>query len=83
MLMLPEQFFTGEESICYCANCYKLKSQGAEPCKDESIVGWVKFPLRNFNNVQTDKWHTAFYGSKLGTVRCILDKGQPLTKGNL
>lgn len=41
----------------------------------------MKFPLKNLLNVQTEKWHTAYYGTKLGAVRRILDKGQPLTKG--
>lgn len=47
------------------------------------FVGWVKFPLRNFSNAQTDKWQTAFYGTKLCVIRAILDRGQPLTQGML
>ncbi|VEN38379.1 unnamed protein product [Callosobruchus maculatus] len=27
-----------------------------------------------------DKWHKAFHYTKLGGVRCVLDKGQPLAK---
>lgn len=47
------------------------------------MIGWVKFYLKDFNNLQTEKWHTAYYGSKISTIRCILDKGQPLTKGKV
>lgn len=42
---------------------------------------WVRFPLCNLTNIQTDKWHTAYYSCKLGTVRPVLDRRQPLTKG--
>lgn len=59
--------------------CLKLRNQNGG--KDNSLQGWVKFLLKNPANVATDKWHTAFYPSKIGAVRCILDKGQPLTKG--
>lgn len=47
------------------------------------FIGWVKFALKNLSNIQTDKWHTAYYGTKLGAIRRILDKGQPLTKGTV
>lgn len=43
--------------------------------------GWAKFLLRNLTNIQTDKWQTAYYGTKVGFVRTILDQGQPLKKG--
>ncbi|XP_063932045.1 neuralized-like protein 4 isoform X2 [Zophobas morio] len=77
-LLLPDHYFTSDEPTCYCSTCIKVKSQGE---KDNSLLGWVKFPLKNLANTATDKWHTAFYPSKMGAVRCILDKGQPLTKG--
>ncbi|KAF5281234.1 hypothetical protein FQA39_LY05120 [Lamprigera yunnana] len=77
-LLLPEEFFVSEESICFCANCFKCN---LEFTKDDSLKGWVKFCLRNLNNLQVDKWHIAFYGTKLGFVRSILDRGQPFTKG--
>lgn len=54
-----------------------MKNQEGE--KDNPLLGWVKFPLKS--SVLTEKWHTAFYPTKAGAVRCILDKGQPLTKG--
>lgn len=45
--------------------------------------GWVKFPLCSLTNTPADKWHTAYYPTKLGNIRTILEKGQPLTKGNM
>ncbi|XP_074025291.1 neuralized E3 ubiquitin protein ligase 4 [Leptinotarsa decemlineata] len=76
-LLLPDIYFNPEEPTCYCQNCYKVKSSDAD--KDSCISGWVKFPLASVDSVSTEKWHTAFYFCKLGAVRCILDKGQPLT----
>ncbi|KAK5646861.1 hypothetical protein RI129_005325 [Pyrocoelia pectoralis] len=76
MLLLPDDFFLTEESVCYCSTCSKLN----DSMKDEDLKGWVKFSLRNWNNLQTEKWHTAFYGTKLGFVRSILDRGQPFTR---
>ncbi|RZC36582.1 Fer2 3 and/or Neuralized domain containing protein, partial [Asbolus verrucosus] len=78
-LLLPDHYFTTDEPTCHCSNCNKIKNQSGD--KDNSLLGWVKFPLKNLANTATDKWHTAFYASKMGAVRCILDKGQPLTKG--
>ncbi|KAK4880128.1 hypothetical protein RN001_008274 [Aquatica leii] len=78
MLLLPDEFFVSEESMCFCNNCSK---SSFETIKEECLKGWVKFSLRNLHNLQTEKWHTAFYGTKLGFVRNILDRGQPFTKG--
>ncbi|XP_017783812.1 PREDICTED: neuralized-like protein 4 [Nicrophorus vespilloides] len=79
-LLLPDDYFLSEDPICYCNNCYRIISQDVDSLKDESLIGWVKFPLKNIQNIQTDKWHTAYYPTKLGTIRGILDKGQLLTK---
>lgn len=82
-LFLPEEFFTNEDPSCYCMNCYKFKSQDPEALKDESLIGWVTFPLKNLRNVQTEKWHSAYYGARLAAIRRILDRGQLLTKSQL
>ncbi|XP_057662897.1 neuralized-like protein 4 [Diorhabda carinulata] len=73
-LLLPDHYFTREEPTCYCHYCFKQKTEDKE-----NLSGWVRFPI--LENMSTDKWHTAFYFSKLGGIRCVLDKGQPLTKG--
>ncbi|CAH1098780.1 unnamed protein product [Psylliodes chrysocephalus] len=76
-ILLPDQYFSPEEPICYCQYCHRARITEEK----ENLLGWVKFPLCISENMVTDKWHTAFYLCKLGAVRCILDKGQPLTKG--
>ncbi|XP_018574763.1 neuralized-like protein 4 isoform X2 [Anoplophora glabripennis] len=78
-LLLPDNYFIADEHICFCQNCYKVKCSETE--KDNYLLGWVKFPLKNVANISTDKWQTAFYFTKLGAIRCILDRGQLLTKG--
>ena len=80
-LVLPDEFFSLDEVICHCASCYKLEGDGAicnkgEPPAEFAIpVGWVRFPLRqsiNANQIPqstTDKWHVAFYGTRLDSIR--------------
>ncbi|XP_022905179.2 neuralized-like protein 4 [Onthophagus taurus] len=82
-LYLPDEFFSLEEPTCICNNCYKIMRLDIEGYKDSHVIGWVKFPLKNLHNTPTDMWHLAYYGSKLSTIRCILDKGQPLTKNQM
>ncbi|CAH2003990.1 unnamed protein product [Acanthoscelides obtectus] len=77
-LLLPDQYFTADEPLCYCLNCYKLKSTDVD--KENNLAGWVKFPLKISENIVMDKWHIAFHYTKLGGVRCVVDKGQPLAK---
>ncbi|XP_018330775.1 neuralized-like protein 4 isoform X2 [Agrilus planipennis] len=76
-LFLPEQYFVSDESVCYCSNCHKNIEE-----KQKFLIGWVKFPLHNFTSiaVQTEKWQSAYYCTKLNFVRSILDRGQPLSK---
>ncbi|XP_045470918.1 neuralized-like protein 4 [Harmonia axyridis] len=78
-ILLPDNFFMMDEALCYCQNCYKLRVSNGE--KDDTLIGWVKFPLCSLTNTPADKWHTAYYPTKLGNIRTILEKGQPLTKG--
>ncbi|XP_076270318.1 neuralized E3 ubiquitin protein ligase 4 isoform X2 [Rhynchophorus ferrugineus] len=82
--LLPDHYFSSEEAICFCQSCYRYKNQVDDNEAKENVpTGWVKFPLKNLANVSTDKWHIAYYPTKIGAVRCILDKGQPLTKGQV
>ncbi|CAG9771302.1 unnamed protein product [Ceutorhynchus assimilis] len=84
-LLLPDFYFASEDSVCYCMNCHRSSAQEEEKeskeVKEKLPIGWVKFPLKNLTNIATDKWEVAFYATKMGAVRCILDSGQPLTKG--
>ncbi|XP_066158319.1 neuralized-like protein 4 isoform X2 [Euwallacea fornicatus] len=83
-LFLPDHYFSPGESVCYCPNCCRLWAQGQEKdfndIKEILPMGWVKYPLKHLANISTDKWDTAFYPSKIGAIRCILDLGRPLTK---
>ena len=80
-LVLPDEFFSLDEVLCYCSSCYKVEGESAvckkgEPLAEFAIpIGWARFPLRqtiNANQIPqstTDKWHVAFYGTRLDAVR--------------
>lgn len=80
-LVLPDEFFSLDEVICYCCACYKVEGDSAtctkgEPPAEFAIpVGWSRFPLKqsiNANQIPqstTDKWHVAFYGTRLDSIR--------------
>lgn len=80
-LVLPDEFFSLDEILCYCSSCFKIDGDSAickkgEPLAEFAIpVGWVRFPLKhniNANQIPqstTDKWHVAFYGTRIDTVR--------------
>ncbi|KYN19197.1 Neuralized-like protein 4 [Trachymyrmex cornetzi] len=94
-LVLPDEFFSADEILCYCNVCYKLDGDNAtckkgEPPAEFAIpVGWTRFPLKqsiNANQIPqstTDKWHVAFYGIRLDAIRLILDRGELMTKEQL
>lgn len=80
-LVLPDEFFSADEILCYCSACYKIDGDNAickkgEPPAEFAIpVGWARFPLKqniNANQIPsstTDKWHVAFYGIRLEAIR--------------
>ncbi|XP_015586465.1 neuralized-like protein 4 [Cephus cinctus] len=94
-LVLPDEFFSPEEIVCYCCSCHKVDGdtaicrKGEPPAEFAIPVGWARFPLKQSINVtqvpQTtlDKWHVAFYGTRLDAIRWILDRGELLTKEQL
>ncbi|XP_012173117.2 neuralized-like protein 4 isoform X1 [Bombus terrestris] len=94
-LVLPDEFFSLEDVLCYCNNCYKVEGDSAvckkgEPPAEFAVpVGWTRFPLKqsiNANQIPqntTDKWHVAFYGIRLDAIRLILDTGELMTKEQL
>ncbi|XP_008559824.1 neuralized-like protein 4 [Microplitis demolitor] len=89
-LVLPDEFFSLDEVTCYCNSCYKVDGDGAickkgdPPAEFAVPVGWVRFPLKqtiNANQIPqstTDKWHVAYYGTRLDSIRWILDRGELL-----
>ncbi|XP_028049148.1 neuralized-like protein 4 [Monomorium pharaonis] len=94
-LVLPDEFFSTDEIMCYCSVCYKVDGDNAickkgEPPAEFAIpVGWARFPLKqsiNANQIPQstmDKWHVAFYGIRLDAIRLILDRGELMTKEQL
>lgn len=94
-LVLPDEFFSTDEILCYCSMCYKVDGDNAfckkgEPPAEFAIpVGWARFPLKqsiNANQIPqstTDKWHVAFYSIRLDAIRLILDRGELMTKEQL
>lgn len=80
-LVLPDEFFSSDEVLCYCSACYKVDGDNAickkgEPPAEFAIpVGWARFPLKqsiNANQIPqstTDKWHVAFYDIRLDAIR--------------
>lgn len=80
-LVLPEEFFSVDDTSCYCNSCFKAEGDGAvcrkgEPPSEFALpVGWVRFPLKqSINAIQIpqntlDKWHVAFYGTRLDAIR--------------
>ncbi|XP_011253372.1 neuralized-like protein 4 [Camponotus floridanus] len=94
-LVLPDEFFSTDEILCYCSACYKVDGdntickKGEPPAEFAIPVGWARFPLKqsiNANQIPqstTDKWHVAFYGIRLDAIRLILDRGELMTKEQL
>ncbi|KAK1117500.1 hypothetical protein K0M31_016533 [Melipona bicolor] len=94
-LVLPDEFFSLEDVLCYCNNCYKVEGDSAickkgEPPAEFAVpIGWTRFPLKqsiNANQIPqstTDKWHVAFYSIRLDAIRLILDTGELMTKEQL
>ena len=80
-LVLPDEFFSLEDILCYCNNCYKVEGDSAickkgEPPAEFAVpIGWTRFPLKqsiNANQIPQnaiDKWHVAFYGIRLDAIR--------------
>ncbi|KAL7305937.1 hypothetical protein TKK_0001411 [Trichogramma kaykai] len=94
-LVLPDEYFSHDETICYCSSCFKVDSESAickkgEPVAEFAVpVGWVRFPLKHSVNANqipqstTDKWHVAFYATRIDAIRCILDRGELLSREQL
>ncbi|XP_063229643.1 neuralized-like protein 4 [Bacillus rossius redtenbacheri] len=90
-LGIPDGFFLREHSVCYCETCHKLRGaqaynrKGDPPAEYAVPCGWCRFTLRRppGADAASDRWHVAFYGSRLADVRTILDHGQLLLPGEL
>ncbi|KAG7212691.1 hypothetical protein KM043_012968 [Ampulex compressa] len=94
-LVLPDEFFSQDDALCYCNTCYKVEAdstickKGEPPAEFAVPIGWTRFALKqsiNANQIPqgtTDKWHVAFYGVRLDAIRLILDRGELMTKEQL
>ncbi|XP_039602936.1 neuralized-like protein 4 isoform X2 [Polypterus senegalus] len=94
LLTLPDGYFNEDAklNLCYCESCHKLRGDEAyykrgEPPRDYALpFGWCRFALRI--NPRSDmantfkKWHIAYHGCSVGTLRTTLDQGE-LVSGSL
>uniref|UniRef100_A0A671PAT7 Neuralized-like protein 4 n=1 Tax=Sinocyclocheilus anshuiensis TaxID=1608454 RepID=A0A671PAT7_9TELE len=89
LLALPDGYFNEDAkyNLCYCESCHKLRGDEAyykrgEPPRDYALpFGWCRFALRSssFSNA-FKKWHIAYHGTSVGSLRCILDHNQLLSE---
>ncbi|XP_072447616.1 neuralized-like protein 4 isoform X4 [Chiloscyllium punctatum] len=94
LLPLPDGYFDEEVkcNLCYCESCHKLRGDEAyykrgDPPKDYALpFGWCRFALRlnprcEVANVYK-KWHTAYHGTCVGSLRRTLDHGELVSAGS-
>lgn len=84
-LCLPSAFFSGDIT-CYCNSCFKssgeplYKQQGDPSLLYALPVGWCAFDLRVHPNVDMGMinkcWNVAYFGTRAGAVRKLLDLGE-------
>lgn len=85
ILALPDGYFSDQFHTCYCETCHKVRGDGmyhkrGDPAREYAVpCGWCRFSLRLpckiHNSNVFDKWHSAFYGTRLEAVRKVLDCG--------
>ncbi|XP_063305913.1 neuralized-like protein 4 isoform X1 [Pelobates fuscus] len=89
LLLLPEGYFVEDSKlcVCHCDSCHKLrgdeiyKKRGDPPRDYAEPSGWCSFPLRlspRLSCPQYKKWHIAYQGSSVPSVRRTLDRGDLL-----
>ncbi|XP_024857961.1 neuralized-like protein 4 isoform X3 [Kryptolebias marmoratus] len=90
LLTLPDGYFNEDAkcNLCYCESCHKLRGDEAyykrgEPPRDYALpFGWCRFALRIKTHCEVSnalkKWHIAYHGTSVGTLRRTLDHGQLL-----
>nr|XP_034992887.1 LOW QUALITY PROTEIN: neuralized-like protein 4 [Zootoca vivipara] len=88
LLLLPDDYFVEDPkfSLCYCESCHKLRGDEAyykrgEPPRDYALpFGWCRFNLRVNPRLEVGntckKWHMAYHGTSIGSVRRMLDQGE-------
>ncbi|XP_069042671.1 neuralized-like protein 4 isoform X2 [Lepisosteus oculatus] len=88
LLTLPDGYFNEDAKVnlCYCESCHKLRGDEAyykrgEPPKDYALpFGWCRFALRINPRCEVanvfKKWHIAYHGTTVGSLRRTLDHSQ-------
>ncbi|MCI4384593.1 hypothetical protein PGIGA_G00040430 [Pangasianodon gigas] len=90
LLTLPDGYFSEDTkyNLCYCESCHKLRGDEAyykhgEPPRDYALpFGWCRFALRIKPHCEVSntykKWHIAYHGTSVGSLRRTLDHSQLL-----
>uniref|UniRef100_A0A7N6A0U2 Neuralized-like protein 4 n=1 Tax=Anabas testudineus TaxID=64144 RepID=A0A7N6A0U2_ANATE len=90
LLTLPDGYFNEDAkyNLCYCESCHKLRGDEAyykrgEPPRDYALpFGWCRFALRIKPHCEVSnalkKWHIAYHGTSVGSLRRMLDHSQLL-----
>ncbi|XP_072523105.1 neuralized-like protein 4 isoform X1 [Salminus brasiliensis] len=90
LLTLPDGYFNEDAkyNLCYCESCHKLRGDEAyykrgEPPRDYALpFGWCRFALRIKPHCEVSntfkKWHIAYHGTSVGSLRRALDHSQLL-----
>uniref|UniRef100_A0AAR2K3V1 Neuralized-like protein 4 n=1 Tax=Pygocentrus nattereri TaxID=42514 RepID=A0AAR2K3V1_PYGNA len=90
LLTLPDGYFNEDAkyNLCYCESCHKLRGDEAyykrgEPPRDYALpFGWCRFALRIKPHCEVSntfkKWHIAYHGTSVGSLRRTLDHSQLL-----
>ncbi|KAL4631473.1 neuralized-like protein 4 isoform X1 [Arapaima gigas] len=91
LLTLPDGYFDDDSkcSLCYCESCHKLRGdepyyKRGEPPRDYALpFGWCRFALRIKSHCEVangyKKWHMAYHGTTVGSLRRTLDHNQLLS----
>ncbi|XP_070553384.1 neuralized-like protein 4 isoform X2 [Ptychodera flava] len=92
-LELQEVFFEPKFDMCYCTSCHndrgdKLYYARGQPAKDYGVpFGWCRFALKTPPKASAldvfKKWHVAFHGTRLESVKPILETGEFLMPGDV
>ncbi|XP_051523046.1 neuralized-like protein 4 isoform X2 [Myxocyprinus asiaticus] len=91
LLTLPDGYFNEDAkyNLCFCESCHKLRGDEAyykrgEPPRDYALpFGWCRFALQIKTHCEVSnafkKWHIAYHGTSVGSLRRILDHNQLLS----
>ncbi|XP_070553381.1 uncharacterized protein [Ptychodera flava] len=92
-LELQDAFFEPKFDMCYCTSCHndrgdKLYYTRGQPAKDYGVpFGWCRFALKTPPKASAldvfNKWHVAFHGTRLQSVKPILETGDFLMPGDV